>query len=369
MNAQIPQASSSIPLQQSEFLLVGCRHGSESALEHRQKLAFPLFQKSYWRKGLVTFRIPPHIVSKPEWSHFGIPDNVLEQLVFARICIRSLGQITGPTEDERIAATLRLLGSLKGDAVHVWKRDPRLQIDTASIQRKIATLNSFQKKRIASEPNLILNCVVDSVDRWWIGWHVGNAQTGQWSGGYYPGQMPPHGISRAWLKLDEAIARFGIQFHSGERVCELGAAPGGACQRLLEANLRVVGVDPATIHPQIAKHEQFTHWKKRARDVRIRDFSRFDWILTDMNIDPASTMASLERILSSRPHKPRGIIATLKLSDLSHAEELDKWCASCASWGYQTRVQQLSTGGQEICLVAQKKSTSRNERVRFDQTS
>ena len=75
--------------------------------------------------------------------------------------------------------------------------------------------------------------------------------------------MPPYGISRAWLKLDEAIARFGIQFHSGERVCELGAAPGGACQRLLEANLRVVGVDPATIHPQIAEHEQFTHKKTR----------------------------------------------------------------------------------------------------------
>ena len=116
--------------------------------------------------------------------------------------------------------------------------------------------------------------------------------------------------------------------------------------------VRVVGVDPATIHPQIAEHEQFTHWKKRARDVRIKDFGDFDWILTDMNIDPASTMASLERILSSRPHKPRGIIATLKLSDLSHAEELDKWSSSCASWGYQTRVKQLSTGAQVCCGVS-----------------
>ena len=360
MNAQIPQASTSTPLQQSEFLLVGCRHGSESALEHRQRLAFPLFQKSYWRKGLVTFRIPSHIVSKPEWCHFGVPDDVLEQLVFARIGIRSLGQITGQTEDERIAATHQLLGSVKVNAVHVWKRDPRLQIDTDSIHHKITALDSFQEELVTSKQNLILNCVVDSVDRWWIGWHVGNTQTGQWSGGYYPGEMPAHAISRAWLKLDEAIARFGIQFHSGERVCELGAAPGGACQRLVEGQLRVVGVDPATMHPQIAEHEQFTHWKKRARDVRIRDFGDFDWILTDMNIAPASTMASLERILSSRSHKPRGIIATLKLSNLSHAEELDQWCSSCVAWGYHPRVQQLSTGGQEICLVAKKKSDSRN---------
>jgi len=359
MNAQTPEANSSALLRQSEFVLIGCRPGSESALEHRQRRAFPLFQKSYWRRGLVTFRIPAHIVSRLEWCHRGVPDNVLEQLVFARIGIRSLGQITGQTEDERIAATHQLLGSVRGSAVHVWKRDPRLKIDTESIQRKIAALHSLQEKVVTSEQDLILNCVVDSVDRWWIGWHVGNALTGQWSGGYYPGEMPDHGISRAWLKLDEAIARFGIQFQPGEQVCELGAAPGGACQRLLEAHLKVVGVDPATMHPQLVEHEHFTHWKKRARDVRIRNFADFDWILTDMNIDPANTMASLERILSSCPHKPRGIIATLKLSDLSHAEELDQWCTSCTSWGYQTRVQQLSTGGQEICLVAEKKNFSR----------
>ena len=359
MKAQIPEANSSALLRQSEFVLIGCKPGSESALEHRQRRSFPSFQKSYWRKGLVTFRIPAHIVSRLDWCHLGVPDNFLKQLVFARIGIRSLGQITGRTEDERIAATHQLLGSVRVSVVHVWKRDPRLQIDTESIQRKIAALHSLQEKVVTSEQNLILNCVVDSVDRWWIGWHIGNVITGQWSGGYYPGEMPNHGISRAWLKLDEAIARFGIEFHPGEKVCELGAAPGGACQRLLEAHLTVVGVDPATMHPRLVEHEQFTHWKKRARDVRIRDFAGFDWILTDMNIDPANTMASLERILSSRPHKPRGIIATLKLSDLSHAEELDKWCASCASWGYQTRVQQLSTGGQEICLVAEKKNFSR----------
>lgn len=359
MNGQTSEAYMSSPLQQSEYLLIGCKHGSESALEHRQRLTFPTFQKLYWRKGLVTFRIPSHIVSKPEWCHFGVPDKVLEQLVFARIGIRSLGQVTGQDEDERIATTQQLLGTLKVNAVHVWKRDPRLQVDTASIQCKLASLYSFQRNSVTSEQNLILNCVVDSVDRWWFGWHIGSGPTCQWSGGYYPGLMPDHGISRAWLKLDEAIARFGIQFHSGERVCELGAAPGGACQRLLEANLTVIGVDPATMNPQLLEHEHFTHWKKRARDIRIREFADFDWILTDMNIDPANTIASLERILSSRPQKPRGIIATLKLSEIAHADKLDQWCASCASWGYQARVQQLSTGGQEICLVAQKNS-SRN---------
>ena len=78
------------------------------------------------------------------------------------------------------------------------------------------------------------------------------------------------------------------------------------------------------MNPQLVKHEHFTHWKKRARDIRIREFADFDWILTDMNIDPANTIASLERILSSRPQKPRGIIATLKLSEIAHADKLDQ---------------------------------------------
>lgn len=73
-----------------------------------------------------------------------------------------------------------------------------------------------------------------------------------------------------------------------------------------------------------------------------------------MNIDPDSTITALERILVSPALRPRGIIATLKLSDISSAEKIGQWCASFASWGYQTQVQQLSTGGQEICIVAQK---------------
>ncbi|MBT4158345.1 MAG: hypothetical protein HOD99_05875 [Planctomycetaceae bacterium] len=355
MNVEIPKGDTAADIQQGEFLLIGCRHGSEPALEIRQKIAFPSFRKSYWRKGLVTFRVPPQTLTDSQWNDFEIPADVLDKLVFARIGIRSLGQVTGQTIEERVAATHHLLTSIHFQAVHVWKRDPRLKVDTESIHRKLTeSFVSLNENLFLSTTHLILDCVIDSEDRWWIGVHNNESRAGQWPGGYYTHQIPAQKISRAWLKLDEAIARFGINFEPGERVCELGAAPGGACQRLLEADLEVVGVDPAAIDSQIAEHARFTHWKKRARDVRIRTFHGFDWILTDMNIDPASTMAALERILVSPSLRPRGIIATLKLSDVSIAEKIGQWCTSFASWGYQTQVQQLSTGGQEICLVAQK---------------
>ena len=355
MNVEMPKVDTAAKLQRSEFLLIGCRHGSEAALEIRQKIAFPLFRKSYWRKGLVTFRVPSQTLTKSQWNDFRIPTDVLDNLVFGRIGIRSLGQVTGQTEEERIAATHQLLTSIRFQTVHVWKRDPRLNVDTESIHRKLTdSLMSLNEKLFLPSAHLILNCVIDSEDRWWIGVHSDESRAAQWSGGYYTNQIPAHKISRAWLKLDEAIARFEIHFHPGDRVCELGAAPGGACQRLLEADLEVVGVDPAAIDPQISRHPRFTHWKKRARDLKMKSFYGFDWILTDMNIDPASTMTALERILVSPSLRPQGIIATLKLSDVSIAEKIGEWCTSFVSWGYQTRVQQLSTGGQEICLVAQK---------------
>jgi 23S rRNA (cytidine2498-2'-O)-methyltransferase len=137
-----------------------------------------------------------------------------------------------------------------------------------------------------------------------------------------------------------------------QRACELGAAPGGAAQRLLAAGLEVIGVDPANIDPRVANHPRFTHWQKRARDVRVKDLRSCDWLVTDMNIDPTSTMAALERVLKTSGRRPLGVIATLKLPDWSRAEDLDGWLSRFASWGYQPRVQQLSSGGREICLVA-----------------
>jgi 23S rRNA (cytidine2498-2'-O)-methyltransferase len=198
----------------------------------------------------------------------------------------------------------------------------------------------------------VLDCLLDSVDRWWVGWHRAATPSSTWPGGTYPGSLPDHAVSRAWLKLDEAIATFGIRLHSGERAVELGAAPGGACQRLLEAGLEVVGVDPALVADGVAAHARFQQWRKRARDVRLREFRGFDWIVCDMNIDPSSTMESLGRIVTAPGVRPRGIVATLKLPQWSRAEALPGWLAEFRAWGFSPAARQLCTGGREICVVA-----------------
>jgi 23S rRNA (cytidine2498-2'-O)-methyltransferase len=159
-------------------------------------------------------------------------------------------------------------------------------------------------------------------------------------------------VSRAWLKLDEAISVFRIPLQPGQRALELGAAPGGACQRLLEAGLEVVGVDPAVIDPCVTASPRFEQWRMRAREVPLRRCVGFDWLLADMNIDPKSTMAAVARIASAPNVRLQGIVATLKLPDWSRAAELPGWLETFRGCGFEPRARQLSTGGREICVVA-----------------
>jgi 23S rRNA (cytidine2498-2'-O)-methyltransferase len=169
-------------------------------------------------------------------------------------------------------------------------------------------------------------------------------------------------VSRAWLKLDEAIASFGVEFKEGPHACALGAAPGGACQRLLESGLEVVGIDPALVDPVVAALPGFMQWRKRARDVPLRDLRGFEWVVADMNIDPTSTLEAVGRIVTAPGSRAGGIIATLKIPDWSRAVGLDAWLGQFRCWGFTPRARQLSTGGREVCVVALRTGPRRSRR-------
>ena len=374
------------PRERGEFLLAACQGGAEEELFRRQQAVLPEVRRGAWRRGAVTFRLP---------VGFDPPDDFFPELVFARSMIRSLGQVTAATVPDLVTAALHRAGPAAWRNVHVWPRDPRTDVDATGIRAALLTALDLgpQTSASAAPGELVLDCVIDTADRWWVGWHRAATPASCWPGGVYlpvdkalhglrplgrpmetprvstvgtprillgqtcstvcdPVPLPADKVSRAWLKLDEAIASFGIALTPGERACELGAAPGGSCQRLLEAGLEVVGIDPAVIDPRVANHPRFTHWRKRSRDVKLREFRGFDWVVSDMNIDPVSTLEAIGRIVAEAGVRPRGIIATLKLPTWSRAEALPEWLMTFRQWGYVTQVRQLSTGGREVCCHA-----------------
>lgn len=342
-----PSSRGLSPSARGDFLLVSCQGGAEGEVKARLPAVLPSATVGAWRRGVVTFRIPPG--SDP-------PDDFAPDIVFARSTIRSLGQVTAPTDAERVALAIARAGAGGWENVHVWNRDPRLDGDMAAIRTALLAACGLPADLTATATpgQLVLDCVVDTPDRWWVGWHRPTTPPGIWPGGIYPGTLPADKVSRAWLKLDEAVAIFGIDFQPGERACEIGASPGGSCQRLLEAGLEVVGIDPAAIDPRVADHERFTHWRMRSRDVKLRGYRGFHWIVSDMNIDPSSTLEAVERIVAAPGVRPRGIIATFKLPDWSRAGELSGWLDRLRALGFPPLARQLSTGGREVCVVAQK---------------
>ncbi|HZA14000.1 MAG TPA: SAM-dependent methyltransferase, partial [Myxococcaceae bacterium] len=86
--------------------------------------------------------------------------------------------------------------------------------------------------------------------------------------------------SRAAMKLDEALAELGYAPGRGESCVDLGAAPGGWTQRVVDRGSRVVAVDPANLRPGLESHPRVTHLKQSAFTFEPEE--PVDWLLCDM---------------------------------------------------------------------------------------
>jgi len=344
---------------------MACQGGAEAALRQRAAVVAPGLRPAAWRRGVVTFRVAPSAAPGAA-SGSGPGPAVAADLIFARAVVHSLGQATGKEPSALAEAAVSLARGAGTGFVnaHVWSRTespgrgPRLATDPApAVRASLLELLGLAAETppVAAGGEHVLDCVLDEPGRAWVGWHRVADVASSWPGGIHPAAtepLPTGVVSRAWLKLDEAIRIFGIPLVAGEQAIELGAAPGGACQRLLEAGLRVVAVDPAILDPAVATAAGLTHWRMRARDVPRERFRGCDWLLADMNIDPRSTLAALGRVATAPGVHLAGIIATLKIPHWSRAAELPAWLDDFRSWGFTPAARQLSTAGREVCVVA-----------------
>jgi 23S rRNA (cytidine2498-2'-O)-methyltransferase len=220
---------------------------------------------------------------------------------------------------------------------------------------------STAEHRQASPRNgRVLDVIVVEPGEWCVGSHRAVRRGERWPGGMIPVRLPAHAVSRAYMKLDEAVQWSGLPLAAGDECVEIGCAPGGASQALLDRGLYVTGIDPADVDPIVLENPKFRHLKKRGRDVRHQEFAGVRWLVADMNIAPTATLDEVERIVTHPEVCIRGFILTLKLSDWSQAEELPALTARVRAWGYRdVRTRQLVTGGQEVCLVALRRKALR----------
>jgi 23S rRNA (cytidine2498-2'-O)-methyltransferase len=356
----------------ASFLFITCQVGAEKAVKGEMARAWPAFRFAYSRGGFVTFKLP---------EGHGLADDFNLRSVFARAYAFSLGKVTGESTDELARKAWQLVGDLPVEQIHVWQRDAHAPGDhgyqpgpTPLAYEAEAALRRFDPMQLAGEQRgtglptrpgeLVLDCVLVAPTEWWIGYHRAKSRVSCTPGGLSPVILPASAVSRAYLKMTEALAWSRLPVKEGDRCVEIGCAPGGSCQALLERDLRVTGIDPADVHATVKEHPNFVHIRKRGADVRRREFRKTRWLMADLNVAPQYTLDTIEAIVTHPEVKIRGLLLTLKLIEWELADEVPAYLERIRSWGFPLiRARQLQHNRQEICVVALREKPKRKGRT------
>jgi 23S rRNA (cytidine2498-2'-O)-methyltransferase len=175
----------------------------------------------------------------------------------------------------------------------------------------------------------------------------------RWPGGVPKIELPAEAVSRTYLKTAEALLWSRLPVEPGDRCVELGSAPGGSSQALLERGLRVIGIDPAEMDPAVLEHPNFTHIRARTAALKRDEFRGIRWLTVDSNVAPVHTLDAVEDIVTNDQVHVRGMLLTLKMPDWSLAEAIPEYLERVRSWGYHyVNARQLAFDRQEICVAA-----------------
>ncbi|NUQ61884.1 MAG: hypothetical protein HUU20_05325 [Pirellulales bacterium] len=346
-----------------QFLFTTGQNGGEAVLKRELARKWPEFRFAFSRPGFLTFKLPP---DTELYDDFDLDS------IFARSHGFSLGKVAGDDASLMAENVWKTFGDRPCRRVHVWAREvaapseiqggspldriasrARCAIQTTCPWPERLAEGAYDPTHPADPGDFVLDCVVVEPDQWWVGYHRAHGVSSQWPGGMFPLEMPCDAVSRAWLKMEEALRWARLPIPAEARFAELGSAPGGSSQALLGRGWYVIGVDPAEMAPAVAEHPRFTHIRRRASQVRRREFRRIRWLTADMNVAPSYTLSVVEDIVTHPEVNVRGMLLTLKLPQWDLADHIPEYLDRVRSWGYnRIQARQLQHNRQEICVAA-----------------
>ena len=189
--------------------------------------------------------------------------------------------------------------------------------------------------------------------QWWVGYHRARSVPSRWPGGIMNLQLPPDAVSRAWLKMEEALAWSQLPARATRGSPKSAAPPGGSSQALLARGYEVLGIDPAKMAEEVVANPNFHHIRRRAAQVPRRAFRKVRWLTADMNVAPAFTLDAVEAIVCHAEVNIRGMLLTLKLHEWKLAAEVPAYLDRIRGWGCNlVQARQLAHNRHEICVAA-----------------
>ena len=352
--------TSPVPADKPNFIYVICQHGAEKALREEVLANHANLRLAFSRPGFVTFKV--------EGTSLG--ENFSLKSTLARTWGWSLGKVSGDSAETLANQVVKAPQFSTCPHVHVWERDhtlpgkngfePGVSPLATEVARQLAEVKDGPEQsstkyfnRIAGVDDRVFDVVMVEPDEWWFGYHIASHTAGRWPGGVPVVDTKVETVSRAFFKLKEALLWSGITIKPGDVCAEIGSAPGGACQLLLEMGATVIGIDPAEMEDEILKHEQFTHVRKRSSEVRKKDFSQVKWLVSDMSVTPTYTLDAIEEIVSHDRVSVTGVIMTMKLTDWKLVNDVPALMKRARELGFKfVRARQLAFNRREFCMVA-----------------
>lgn len=319
----------------------------------------PHLHFAFARPGLTTFKVS----GPPATPAMTLPSS------FARAFGVSLAR--GRHEEVHAAVAALPRGPLK---LHVFERDlpvpPEEQpVATRGLRMmaidqdlRLAMPGVFDEDLRARVGDRVLDVIVphgsEPDEPWLIGLHTHHAGHGPWPGGVTYAPPPPHAPSRAWSKVEEALAWSDLEPKIGEICVEIGAAPGGATLNMLDRGLEVHGIDPGQMAPNVlafhGEHgNRFIHHHMPAAEVDARALPRhYQWLLLDVNLAPMVALRYVERFVALAHGGLRGALLTLKINDDGIFQALPRLYERIRKLNPSTmRVTQLPSHRSEVVAI------------------
>ncbi|MBX5457117.1 MAG: methyltransferase domain-containing protein [Thermogemmatispora sp.] len=176
-----------------------------------------------------------------------------------------------------------------------------LAYTSGQINQRLASVISEETGAIESirKPRIVLSIAL-TAERGFVGISLAEENLSSWPGGERHFARLPEQISRAELKLLEALEVFSLTLPTEGEALDLGAAPGGWTRLLLQAGLHVVAVDPAALAPAL-REEASSHLEHRRCSAEVylaealHQSRRFAVITNDMRMDARDAARLLVR--------------------------------------------------------------------------
>lgn len=342
------------------FRFTTCRAGSETALKRDIAAHFageltPAFMKPQfitWKLRHADF-VPPRSL-----SHFArvsglsiglcksLPELVEQASQYAGRRPVRLHVFPRVTEEDGVPAA-------------EWQRVDALTADiTRALQQAGVALETRQP---FATGDLVLDVIVGETEDepLFLGCHEHQPGMHTQPGGLPRISLPEDVPSRAWLKLEQALAWRGWDKMDarGHTTLDLGCAPGGATYAMLQRGMNVLGIDTGEMDPRVDKAAQeqrvrYEHWRVPVGRVHLEDLPQnIALLLCDINLSPPQVIPEIRRIQSAV--QARRMILTLKLNSPALEDRAHEFIEAIRSFApHPVFATQLAGNRREICVTA-----------------